>query len=172
MGVKQSFFETHISIFNKNLPVLEIGTGKGKEAKYLADLGFQVTTIDPNSNINDSRITEINQKFEAIENNILPVGNVIAFFSLHFIDKIEVNHKLDFLIEKVPISSVHMFIDFLPQPPLYPNGNEKKFFFTDETINDLYSNWTVLVDKIEDMKTYNGEFQASRFLVLQKYANI
>ncbi|MCA9381607.1 methyltransferase domain-containing protein, partial [Candidatus Dojkabacteria bacterium] len=98
LSKKSQFFVQNIDKLNKTLHVLEIGAGKGKEATYLADLGFEVTTIDPNSNIKDSRITEIKKNFESVENSKLPIGNLIAFFSLHFIDKEKITEKLDFLI--------------------------------------------------------------------------
>lgn len=171
-----------MNLLDKSWDVLDVGCGDGKNALYLAQLGFKVDAFD----LSENAISKLKRiaKSEQIYINAWvgdlckfsftkPYDLIFSFGTLHFIEKCYWRNFIINAKENTNIGGVHIIQLFTNKLPASPDIAPFAVGLADENeIQELYNDW-----HIHQFKSYVFEdehpgipkhFHASNKIIAQK----
>ena len=136
-------------VTNKEIPVgeaLDLGSGEGRNALFLAENGFRVTGIDMSSRAIMKFLDIANERKLRVEGLVMDIRNfefrpsaynlIVASHILHFFGKKEVNELVSKIIRSLVPGGYVYIVDFTVSDPSYKVA-KKRLKQTEE--NTFYS---------------------------------
>lgn len=172
-GAKPSLLVVnYLHLFPKDQPVLDLGSGSGRNALFLAKNGFKVTCIDASAaaienlttqakelNVGDNITTSVQDLADfRFDNNY---GAVICYTTLHFLSDPDARRLLDDIKTNTVKDGLNIIADFSGEGPL---KREKRFWLENDELKNLYHNWNILFYKEELSRTRAKDDSGNPFI--------
>jgi tellurite methyltransferase len=132
--------------------VLDLGSGDGRNALFLARRGFNVIAVD----VVESALSELRRAASAaglaVETHVAQIGefplaptyeNVLCTFTLHFLAADAATALVERLKERTAPGGCHLLALFAKDGPLYRPGSNT-FWAEPSTLQTLYGDWEVV----------------------------
>ena len=137
--------------------VLDLGSGDGTNIAWLRENGFVVTGVEKNYGMKiEDLVSQKDLK--------LIYDNVICFFTLHFLDG-KALETISYMKQHIPSGGLNMITAFTTDVTW---KKDLGFYFKQNELKGLYSNWKVIYYEEKPVKTYNGSNQMCAYLVAKK----
>ena len=148
--------------------VLDIGAGDGRNALYLASLGYAVTALD----LSETGLRNLTQKADAqgISDRIETVtanfvdwkptqtfDNVITNFTFHFVGSANIDQCLEKMIALTNPGGINIYDDFTPNGPLAKTNPEN--YISETRLHEFYkeNGWQMLHSAVKPVQTMTFE---------------
>lgn len=151
---------------NRNLKVLEIGSGEGGNAIFLARNGYNVTAFDlaptgVSKTLENAELAGLSlNAFVADINEYMPAEKFDVVFSSGTLQYLLPEKRKDF-IEACKLQTnpqgIHVLHTFVSKPfvEIAPDAEENEFLWSSGELLNLYSNW-LTEDFVEEIKLCNS----------------
>ena len=150
--------------------VLDIGGGDGRNAIYLANLGFDVTVLDL-SEVGLSKIKEVNKNIntkvsDVIQDEIESEYDVIVnTFVLHHMNIEDAKKVILKSKRHTKEKGINIIVTFSDSGGLYDrNFNTGRFYPGEKLMRELYSDWGILDLRIDEIETLAKDKKGNRML--------
>ena len=156
------FIKNYLSDFPKDKPILDLGSGDGRNAIFLAQKGFDVTCVDISKEAL-GKLTEkakelrVQSKIKTIITDIAQFkfetsyGLIICYTILHFLLDADARRIIQDMQRFTLPNGLNIVTDFVGDGPL-KRANEN-FWLEESELKLLYKDWKTLYYKEELSKT-------------------
>lgn len=160
-GVEPSFLITnYLHLFPKEA-VLDLGSGSGRNALFLAQKGFKVSCVDVSSSAMEN--LTVQAKELEVGNNITTLvkdlanfdfdkkyGVIICYTTLHFLPDKDARKLIENIKNNTTAGGINIIADFAGEGPL---KRDTAFWLKNDELKDLYNGWEILLYQEELSKT-------------------
>lgn len=138
-----------------NLSVLDIGTGEGRDALYLAKLGFEVTAFDLSPVGVDKLYLQAKDKNLKIETFVADIKDFqidkkfdicLSTGTLHYLPPEIREQRIEYLKTLVEPGGFHVFSVFVEKPfiPKAPDAESNAYLFQSGELMSYYHDWEII----------------------------
>lgn len=154
--------KNYLNLFPSDQPVLDLGSGDGRNALYVAQKGFSVTCVDISSVAIDNLLDQakklgVGDKIQAINQDIAEFkfdkkyGLIVCYTTLHFLLDTNARRVIEEIKNNTTEGGFNIIADFAGDGPLKKAGNN--FWLKNEELKSLYNSWKILLYQEELSKT-------------------
>lgn len=135
--------------------VLDLGTGEGKNALFLAEKGFDVVGMDKSKEGVKKflKLAEERDLRERVEGTVADLTEfepdknfdvIVCIATLNFLEKNEIRKVIKTIKEHTRKEGLNVITAFTVDDPGYKRHPEKLYFFENDELKDLYEDWEIL----------------------------
>jgi len=165
-GTKPDTLVEHILQYKTSGTVLDVGSGYGRNALWLAQHGFDVTAID----LSPVAVEQLTHKARALNLSITaktqdvrdielinPYGVILIFFVLHHLLDREARRLIHCLQEFTSVGGLNAIATFTADGDFFRAKEDAKgrFFPKPNELKELYASWEILEYREENGKAFH-----------------
>lgn len=126
--------------------VLDIGPGRGNNATYLVDKGFEVSVVDIDQKILDE--VALNPKISTTKAHLASYefpnkfDNILCNFVLHFLSEEKFLPTIRKIQDNTEIGGINVISDFLTKGQMNTNGGSH--WLKSGELKEIYKDWEVI----------------------------
>ena len=183
-GEKEEEIVRNILKYRSSGTVLDLGAGQGRNALFLANIGFNVTAIDVSKigiKMVKKQATEKNIKINVVVGDIKNLDKskiydvILLIFVLHHLSNLDARRLIAQVRSQTAVSGLNVVATFTKNGDFYRNNPKTDYFYPNEReLKDIYFGWEILEwdEKTTRafQKTSEGKpmFNMTSFLIARK----